>query len=499
MARKGSQAVARKRIRPAPRWRKCLLLGVLLVAVLGPTSAVAQLLAAPSPPDSAVASTASPTANVAGASSGAGASSSVRTLYVYGDQLRPLVEVTNGVQTLNIYGPGGQIIAQVVRDGQGGQEVRYLLADHLGSTRAVLDGDGNVVARFEYGPHGETTTAGTAAAEVRYRYTGHPYDEAQGVYETPARGYDPTLGRFLSVDAARQSTSPYSYTSNDPINKVDPDGQGEVYFYLYSEAGLGSGGQRTRARDMLGIKLASYASSPHDIVVRELESTRTTSLPSSLNIQHLTIDLHGKPTSVDVLDPKTRTLVSKSGEEFAGFLYDRLMATVEGPSKDFKSILLAGCELACRPGPSLGASNESEIPFGDRFASAAKKLFPQLEHVIASPYGFSAEVDPRHPNTVIVDVFRSGDLDHPDGLRIHVEAANFFTGNLPQKMYERPSSQSVEGILSWKPNQDGASATGEYMLNRNTEDIKNFISNEHGFAEPIFRTIPAVLPVEPPE
>ena len=156
--------------------------------------------------------------------SGAGASSSVRTLYVYGDQLRPMVEETDGVQMLNIYGPGGQIIAQVVRDGQGGEEVRYLLADHLGSTRVVLDGDGNVVARFEYGPHGETTTAGTAAAEVRYRYTGHPYDEAQGVYETPARGYDPTLGRFLSVDPQRQDASPYVYAGNNPVGFLDITG-----------------------------------------------------------------------------------------------------------------------------------------------------------------------------------------------------------------------------------------------------------------------------------
>ena len=42
--------------------------------------------------------------------------------------MRPLVEETDGVQMLNIYGPVGQIIAQVVEDGQGGQEVRYLQA-----------------------------------------------------------------------------------------------------------------------------------------------------------------------------------------------------------------------------------------------------------------------------------------------------------------------------------------------------------------------------------
>ena len=235
MARKRSKAALRKRIKPASRWGGHLLLCLLIVALLGAAGAAAQMLAAPSPPDSAVASTAPTAANVAGASNAVGASSSTRTLYVYGDQLRPLVEETNGVQTLNIYGPGGQIIAQVVPDGQGGQEVRYLLADHLGSTRVVLDADGNVVARFEYGPHGETTATGTAAAEVRYRYTGHPWDEAQGVYETPGRGYDPTTGRFLSVDPQRSDASPYAYAGNNPMGFLDPTGDIRHPFFVVTE------------------------------------------------------------------------------------------------------------------------------------------------------------------------------------------------------------------------------------------------------------------------
>ena len=221
MARQRSTSDARKHVKPATRLGVYLMIGVLLAVVAA--GAAAQMLVAvpsPAPPDSAAtASTASQAANVAGASSAAGASSNVRTLYVYGDQLRPLVEVTDGVQTLNIYGPGGQIIAQVAPDGQGGEEARYLLTDHLGSTRAMLDGDGNAEARFEYGPYGETTAAGTAAG-VCYRYTGHPYDEAQGVYETPARGYDPTLGRFLSVDSQRQDASPYVYAANNPVRAI---------------------------------------------------------------------------------------------------------------------------------------------------------------------------------------------------------------------------------------------------------------------------------------
>ena len=205
-----------KRSTTAARWGRYILAGALL-AVLVASGISAQLFA----------------------TSDAAQSSSIQdadpTLYAHGHRLRPLVEATNGAQTLNIYGPGGQIIAQVARDGLGGsQKAPHLLADHLGSTRAILNADDNVVAHFEYGPHGETATSGVAAAEARYRYTGHPWDAPQGLYETPARGYDPTTGRFLSVDPQRQDASPYVYSGNNPVGFIDPTGGGKVPFFMRS-------------------------------------------------------------------------------------------------------------------------------------------------------------------------------------------------------------------------------------------------------------------------
>ena len=229
------RSIARRGVKSAARSGLYLAVGVLPIIVLGATGIAAHLLeASPSSKPAPARFVTSTATNAAGVSSEAGASST-RTLYSYGGQLRPLVEETNGVQTLNIYGPDGQIIAQVARDGQGGREVRHLLADHLGSTRVALDADGNVVARFEYGPYGETAASGTAAADVRYRYTGHPYDEPQGLYETPARQYDPTLGRFLSVDPQREDASPYAYAGNNPVGLVDPTGGTPGPFFIVSD------------------------------------------------------------------------------------------------------------------------------------------------------------------------------------------------------------------------------------------------------------------------
>ncbi len=205
-----------KRSTTAARWSRYMLAGALL-AVLVASGISAQLFATSETPH------------------GSSMEDAHRTLYAHGDRLRPLVEETGGAQALNIYGPGGQIIAQATRDDQSSEAVRYPLADHLGSTRVALDADGNVVARFEYGPHGETAAAsGVAAPELRYRYTGHPWDAAQGVYETPARTYDPTTGRFLSVDPQRQDASPYVYAGNNPVGFLDPTGGGGVPYIMRS-------------------------------------------------------------------------------------------------------------------------------------------------------------------------------------------------------------------------------------------------------------------------
>ena len=92
----------------------------------------------------------------------------------------------------------------------------------------MLNAEGDAVARFEYAPYGDGRTEGTAAAEVAYRYTGHRYDDGQAIYETPYRGYDPTVGRFLSVDPDRETASPYAYVTNNPVLYKDPIGKGRV-------------------------------------------------------------------------------------------------------------------------------------------------------------------------------------------------------------------------------------------------------------------------------
>ena len=295
---------------------KYLLAGALLVAVLVASGISAQLFATSDTLHGSSLEDADP------------------TLYAHGHRLRPLVEETSGVQTLNIYAPGDQIIAQVVRDGLAGQKVRHLLADHLGSTGAAVDADRSAVAQFEYGPHGETAASGVASAEARYRYTGHPYDAAQGVYETPARGYDPTTGRFLSVDPQRQDASPYVYADANPINKLDPNGQWPLYFFLYSKASTTIISEHdddpttpsSKLNRTIGVVRAARQSRL-PIVAMPLEGNTRTPLPAGGAMEHLTLTMHGDPGDITVRHSSLIGEMKLTGDHFATFLHRELVSS----------------------------------------------------------------------------------------------------------------------------------------------------------------------------
>ncbi|PSK92105.1 SpvB/TcaC N-terminal domain-containing protein [Taibaiella chishuiensis] len=116
--------------------------------------------------------------------------------------------------------------------------VRYLYANHLQSTNLELDESGVVISYEEYHPYGTTAFQARStmikAAAKRYRYTGKERDEESGLYYHGARYYIPWLCRWSAADPMETKyagRTPYSYCNNQPVSKVDPEGEEEYNSY----------------------------------------------------------------------------------------------------------------------------------------------------------------------------------------------------------------------------------------------------------------------------
>jgi len=96
----------------------------------------------------------------------------------------------------------------------------YYHGDHLGSTR-LLTGDDS--GTFIYDPFGSVVQATGDAPDHNHRFTGKPVDST-GLYYYGARFYDPVIGRFISMDPARDGLNWYVYCENNPVRYVDPTG-----------------------------------------------------------------------------------------------------------------------------------------------------------------------------------------------------------------------------------------------------------------------------------
>jgi RHS repeat-associated protein len=165
------------------------------------------------------------------------ASSVATTNYLWdpnGGLPRLAVERNGSGSTLRSYTYGSALSALAMTSG--GQNY-YFHQDATGSVRNVTSSSAQTEWTYSYEPFGTartTTKNDPVAPDNQLRFAGELLDSDAALYDLRAREYDPTAGRFLSLDPQSPAlASPYEgaqvYGANNPTSYIDPSGLGKVW------------------------------------------------------------------------------------------------------------------------------------------------------------------------------------------------------------------------------------------------------------------------------
>ena len=176
--------------------------------------------------------------------------------------------------------------------------LKYNLDDHLGSSNVLVDEYGTLVNFEEYYPFGETSFG--SYAKKRYRFCGKEKDDESGMYYYGARYYSPWLCRFISVDPLAGKyvfQSPYVYADDNPINKMDYNGEGTEGAPSGQSSGNSNQGASLPKPDF-----SKYVHATKQLPFAPASSTNvaTSTPPSTEQLNSLTPTTKIKPPSLNI-------------------------------------------------------------------------------------------------------------------------------------------------------------------------------------------------------
>ena len=167
-----------------------------------------------------------------------------------------LMHETRGTKTFDYcYDANGQLYAVSYKANSSTNAVTYYFAHNWrGDITSIYDGNGNVVAKYEYDVWGNVlTVTNSNNSEITdpnhianlnpFRYRSYYYDSESGLYYLMSRYYDPVTHRFVNADGYFQSgngildTNMNAYCRNNPIMNLDFTGM--VVFSVSLSLNLG--------------------------------------------------------------------------------------------------------------------------------------------------------------------------------------------------------------------------------------------------------------------
>ncbi|MFI6477123.1 RHS repeat-associated core domain-containing protein [Nonomuraea sp. NPDC050663] len=147
------------------------------------------------------------------------------TLYIDDMELR-LDHAKNVVEGSRYYTVNGEAVALRTS----AEKVFFFASDHNGTAHAAINAASGELAIRRQTPFGTNRGASPAWWPGERGFVGGNVDPTTNLVQLGTREYDPTIGRFISVDPIIDENDPqqlhgYAYANNSPVSMTDPDGQ----------------------------------------------------------------------------------------------------------------------------------------------------------------------------------------------------------------------------------------------------------------------------------
>jgi RHS repeat-associated protein len=357
----------------------------------------------------------------------------------YDAENRPLSVTHNGVQTRYVYGADGARLkitteAATANEAEtlyvGPIEVRnygsatvtpslvayphpnvrlvdgvasYMHRDQLNSVVVITDASGNTAREENFLPFGLSAAENIplpAVAEDAKGFIGERFDPDAGLQYLNARYYDPELGLFIQPDWFEVTqpgvgTNRYSYSANDPVNKMDPNGNNFVdkFFEDISDIFRGSEGRTAKNIERYNRTLMAQDS---------LQNHYETGL---MNEEYYSYQN-------DILNTRLERYSANFGRSLAATTGDAVLGGIDIASMGSRGAVADTAEGAINMASRTTRTTARTIPDGVQFGKGANQDFHTWRHVV-DELGMDKQ---RVQNAILDDLPSASSL--PDGLNI---------------------------------------------------------------------------------